>query len=153
MRRTTGRAALLVALCVAALPLRAAGDTPPQGKPDLSVAPPERDPVLLLLQKDQDLYARAASGTNMMTGGRGLTILGGLAIPYGLILWMSDVWQAGVDAPPGQPGRPSSRGLYITAGGVAALCGGILLIREGEDRRNGALNAYNARHSAGPPAR
>jgi hypothetical protein len=153
MRRTIGRAALAVALSTLALPASAAGEAAQAGRPDLSVVPPERDPVLLLLAKDPDLYARAASGTNMSTGGTALAVLGGIAIPVGFYLFLVDAWTAGVEAHGGEQPRTNPRGLLITTGGVAAIVGGILLVREGDARRISAVDAYNARHAAGPPAR
>ncbi|HET7826452.1 MAG TPA: hypothetical protein VFK90_14045 [Anaeromyxobacter sp.] len=152
MRRAIGGAALAVALSAAA-PAAADGGGQRAGAPDLSVAPPERDKVLLLLAKDPDLYAQAVSGTNMADGGRALSVLGVVAIPVGLLFFTMDVFAAGLEAQPGQERAPNRRGVWITAGGVAALAAGIGLIRQGDERRIAAVNAYNQRHAGDPSAR
>jgi hypothetical protein len=153
MLRTVGRGALAVALLTAALPALAAEERPRPAKLDLSVSPPERDPVLLMLEADPELHARAVSGTNLREGGQALAVLGGIAIPVGLVFLMTDAWASAYEQSGSQPARASTRGLLVTGGGVAAIALGIALIRQGDDRRSEALRAYNERHRADPPAR
>jgi hypothetical protein len=153
MRRTILGAALAAELCAVSLPASAAAESPPSAKPDLSVAPPQRDEVLLLLESDPDLHARAVSGRSMRQGGTTLAVLGGLAVPAGLLLFLSDSNTSRTSSDPRQPAHTRTRGLLITSGGVVLMVAGSALVRAGDARRAEALREHRERHRADPPAR
>ena len=151
MRDTLVRFVLAAAMTTGAPLAAPAAEDATRAPPDLSVVPRERNRLLLQLERDPELHARAASGGGMIAGGWALAVAGVVAVPVGFFVFTHDVL-AGVDAPRGQKNRLVRGPAIVGAGGLAIL-GGTVLIVTGRQRQEDAERAFHERRNAARTAR